>query len=177
LNSKVGDEKDRPNVPFGTILDYMDLAKNLKIESVSRLNLAAPPILAPHDSVRRAVQLMQKQHLGALLVCQDRQVVGIFTERDLLKRIIAANRSLETPLEQCMTPSPVTVNDKEAIGLALRRMQEGGYRHLPVVDRTGHPIGMLTVKRIVRYLVEHFPATVYNQPPDPDVVQQDREGA
>jgi len=155
----------------------MDLAKNLKIESISRLNLPAPLVLTARDPVRRAVQLMQKQHMGCLLVCQDHQVVGIFTERDLLKRVIAANRPLDTPLGECMTPNPVTVNDKEAIGLALRRMQEGGYRHLPVVDRAGHPIGMLSVKRIVRYLVEHFPATVYNQPPDPDVVQKDRDGA
>jgi CBS domain-containing protein len=155
----------------------MDLAKNLKIESVSRLNLPAPLVLTPRDTVRRAVHLMQQHHTGCLLVCQDQQVVGVFTERDLLKRVIAANRPLETPLSECMTSNPVTVNDKEAIGLAVRRMQEGGYRHLPVVDRAGHPLGMLTVKRIVRYLVEHFPATVYNQPPDPDVVQQDREGA
>ena len=76
-----------------------------------------------------------------------------------------------------MTPNPATVHEKETIGSAVRRMQQGGYRHLPVVDRAGQPIGMLSVKRIVRYLVEHFPATVYNQPPDPNVVQQDREGA
>ena len=55
-------------------------------------------------------------------------------------------------------------------------MEEGGYRHLPVVDERG-PVGVLSVKRIVHYLVEHFPTTVYNLPPDPAVVPQQAEGA
>ena len=46
-------------------------------------------------------------------------------------------------------------------------MEEGGYRHLPVVDEAGRPVGVLSVKRIVHYLAEHFPATTSNLPPDP----------
>ncbi len=56
-------------------------------------------------------------------------------------------------------------------------MQTRGYRHLPVIDGNGRPQGVLSVKQIVHYIVEHFPATVYNLPPDPNVVQQEREGA
>jgi hypothetical protein len=56
-------------------------------------------------------------------------------------------------------------------------MDEGGYRHLPVVDEGGRPVGVLSVKRIVHYLVEHFPTTVYNLPPNPGAVPQEREGA
>ena len=58
----------------------------------------------------------------------------------------------------------------------LWRMIEGGYRHLPVVH-DGLPQGILSVKRIVHYLVEHFPGTVYNLPPDPGMVHHEREGA
>jgi CBS domain-containing protein len=76
-----------------------------------------------------------------------------------------------------MTFDPVVVRAKESVGTALRRMQEGGYRHLPVVDEAGQPVGMLSVKHIVRYLVEHFPSTIYNLPPDPGGIQQEREGA
>jgi len=56
-------------------------------------------------------------------------------------------------------------------------MEEGGYRHLPVVDETGRTLGVLSVKRIVHYLVEHFPSTIYNLPPDPSVFPHDAEGA
>jgi CBS domain-containing protein len=76
-----------------------------------------------------------------------------------------------------MTPDPVCVRAKDPIRLAVRHMERGGYRHLPVVDEAGRPVGMLSVKRIVHFLVEHFPATVYNLPPDANGVAAEREGA
>jgi len=56
-------------------------------------------------------------------------------------------------------------------------MEEGGYRHLPVIGDTGKAVGILSVKRIVHYLVEHFPGTIYNLPPDPDAFPQEADGA
>jgi len=155
----------------------MDLARNLKVESVSRLHPTPPRMVRPSQSVAEAVALMRQEQVGCVLVCDSRQqVVGIFTERDLMRRVMAPGKPLTSPISEYMTPDPVTVHSKEPIGCAVRRMEEGGYRHLPVVDE-GKPVGILSVKRIVRYLVEHFPATVHNQPPDPGAVHQEREGA
>jgi len=75
-----------------------------------------------------------------------------------------------------MTGDPVTVNLRDPISVALKWMQQGGYRHLPVVV-DGKPVGILSIKRVVHYLVEHFPATVYNLPPHPHPIAQKREGA
>jgi CBS domain-containing protein len=155
----------------------MDLAKNLKIDSVSRLHPTPPWSVGPSQSVAEAVALMRKAHVGTLLVCEGDRVVGIFTERDLMRRVLAAGKPLTLPVSACMTPRPVTVHPKEAVAAAVRCMEEGGYRHLPVVDEAGRPVGVLSVKRIVHYLVEHFPAIVYNLPPDPGAVPQKQEGA
>ncbi|HZU37511.1 MAG TPA: CBS domain-containing protein [Gemmataceae bacterium] len=155
----------------------MTLARNLKVDSVSRLHPTAPRQVTPTDTVAQAVALMRQERVGCLLVCQDQQVVGIFTERDLMKRVLAAGTPLTVPVAKCMTPHPVTVHPKEPITAAVRHMVEGGYRHLPVVDEEGRPVGVLSIKRIVHYLVEHFPATVYNLPPDPNSVPNEREGA
>jgi CBS domain-containing protein len=155
----------------------MDLARNLKIESVSRLEPSAPLVLSPRDSVRSAVTLMQQRREGCVLVCVDKRLVGIFTERDLLKRVLGAGKPLGSPLSECMTTHPISVQTKESVGSALRQMQEGGYRHLPVVDEHGQPVGTLSVKRIVHYLVEHFPTVVYNLPPDPDLLPKNPDGA
>lgn len=154
----------------------MDLAKNLKVESVSRLQPSPPWQVRPEQTVGEAAALMRREKVGCLLVCADGRLVGIFTERDLMRRVLAVGKPLTVPVADCMTPNPVTVHPKEAIGAAVRRMEEGGYRHLPVVD-DGRPVGVLSVKRIVHYLVEHFPGTVYNLPPDPGAVQHEREGA
>src|SRR5947209_1072537 len=132
----------------------MELARNLKVESVSRLRPAEPLCLAPQQAVAQAVAVMRRERCGCVLVCQDGRLAGIFTERDLLRRVLAAGGSLEVPLVRCMTPHPVVVQPGEPIAAAIRRMQEGGYRHLPVVDCAGRPVGVLSVKRIVHYLVE-----------------------
>ncbi len=155
----------------------MDLARNLKIDSVSRLNPRPPLQVGPDQAVREAVRLMRDEGVGCILVCDGDRVEGIFTERDLMRRVLAHGKPLTTPVAQCMTPHPVVVHPKDSIGAAIRRMEEGGYRHLPVVNDVGRPVGVLSVKQIVHYLVEHFPATIYNLPPDPGVIPQEREGA
>ena len=123
-----------------------------------------------------AVALMREKGVGCVLICVERKVVGIFTERDLLRRVMAQNRPLSAPVGDSMTNQPVTVHPKDPIATAIRRMEEGGYRHLPVVV-DDKPVGILSVKRIVHYLVEHFPATVYNLPPDAQSFLPRREGA
>jgi CBS domain-containing protein len=155
----------------------MDLARNLKIDSVSRLNPTAPLHVSPEQTVAEAVKLMRKEQVGCLLVCNDDRIVGLFTERDLMQRVMANGRSLTLPVQEVMTPNPVMVHPKDPIAVAIRRMEEGGYRHLPVVNEKGQPVGVLSVKRILNYLVEHFPATIYNLPPDPRVVPLKPEGA
>jgi len=155
----------------------MELARNLKTDSVSRLQPTEARTVSVQQTVADAVAVMKQFRVGCVLVCDGPNLVGIFTERDLLNRILATGKPLTTPLASVLTPKPVTVNPKESVSAALRRMEEGGYRHLPVVDATGKPLGVLSVKRIIHYLAEHFPSTVYNLPPDPSSVPQSAEGA
>jgi CBS domain-containing protein len=155
----------------------MELARNLKVDSVSRLHPTPPFRVRPEQTVAEAVDLMRRQRVGCVLVCDGDRVLGLFTERDLMRRVLAPGRPLALPVSDCMTADPVVVHPKESIATAVRRMEEGGYRHLPVVDPAGQPLGVLSVKRIVHYLAEHFPSTIYNQPPDPSVVPLEPEGA
>lgn len=155
----------------------MQLARNLRVESVSRLRPTPPFTVAPNEAVGVVVALMRRAHIGCVLVCEGDRLLGLFTERDLLRRVLAVGLPLSTPVRECMTEDPVVVRPKESIGAALRSMEQGGYRHLPVVDEAGRPVGVLSVKRIVHYLAEHFPATIYNQPPDPNTYPHKAEGA
>lgn len=155
----------------------MDLAKNLKIDSVHRLHPTPPLQVRPDQAVADAVELMRRENVGCVLIASGKKLVGIFTERDLLRRVLAVGKPMTTTVSECMTPDPVVVHPKEPISAAVRRMEVGGYRHLPVVDEVDQPVGILSVRRIVHYLVEHFPTTVYNLPPDPAAVPSEREGA
>jgi CBS domain-containing protein len=155
----------------------MELARNLKVDSVSRLRPGSALCLRPEQTVADAVVLMKQHRVGCVLICQDEKVVGIFTERDLMQRVMAAGAQLRVALSNCMTTKPVVLRPKDSVATAVRHMEEGGYRHLPVVDESGRPLGVLSVKRIVHYLAEHFPATIYNLPPDPNSFPLRAEGA
>lgn len=155
----------------------MELSRHLRVENVARLNPTAPHQIDVGRSVADAVELMRAERVGCLLVTRAGELVGIFTERDLLKRVLAVGKPLADPLIDVMTEKPAAVRVNEPIRTAIRTMEEGGYRHLPVVDENNHPVGVLSAKRIVRYLVEHFPALVRNQPPVPNQYPESPEGA
>lgn len=120
---------------------------------------------------------MRKARSGCALVCDDRLLAGIFTERDYIKRVLSRGADLQAPVSDFMTPQPATARPTDPIGSAIRTMYQGGYRHLPVVDQGDVPVGMLSVKHVVQYVVDHFPSAVYNLPPRPGQVQDKREGA
>lgn len=154
----------------------MELSRNLKVDSVSRLDPSPPRAVDVDGTAADAVEEMRNGNVGCLLVTELGRVVGIFTERDLLTRVLAPGKPLDTPIRACMTADPVTVAPKDSVRTAVRRMQKGGYRHLPVVDEAGRPVGVLSARRVVHYLVEHFPALVFNLPPEPDRYPETPEG-
>jgi CBS domain-containing protein len=143
----------------------MELARNLRKDPVSRLEPSDPYAVERTATVADAINLMRQENVGCVLVCDAGRLIGLFTERDLMCRVLAVGKPLTLPVAEVMTPDPVTVLPADTIRVAVRKMKAGGHRHLPVVDENSRPVGILSVKRVVRYLVEHYPAAVYNQPP------------
>ncbi|WP_375593629.1 CBS domain-containing protein [Algihabitans albus] len=91
-------------------------------------------ILAPSTTVKEAVQVMRDRHIGAVLVLEEQRLVGIFTERDVLTKVVAEERDpAATQISEVMTRDPDTVSPDDAAIDALDRMSTRGYRHLPVV--------------------------------------------
>jgi CBS domain-containing protein len=122
------------------------------------------------------MQLLRAQRTGAMLICEGPTLVGVFTERDALK-LMACGADMTTPVRDVMSSPPVSIPSGATVGEAIKVMAEGAFRHLPIVDPGGKPSGVLAVHGIVHYLVQHFPATVYNLPPDPNAKSREREGA
>lgn len=86
-------------------------------------------------TVREAARLMEARNVGSVLVMEKERLAGIFTERDLVQRVVAAGRDPEdTRLAAVMTAKPDTVAPDTTALDALRLMHDGGYRHLPVVE-------------------------------------------
>jgi CBS domain-containing protein len=114
-------------------------------------------LLAPGEAtVRQAAQRMAKANAGAVLVVKEERLVGIFTERDLVFRVVAKGLDPEsTPLADVMTRDPRTIAPDRPFGQALLVMHENGFRHLPVVE-DGKPIGIVSARSAMDPDLEEF---------------------
>jgi CBS domain-containing protein len=112
----------------------------------------------PGASVAEAARLMTEGNVGAVLVVDGGRLVGIFTERDAVYRVMAAGRDpAGTTLAQVMTRDPVTVAPDETFGYALLLMHEKGFRHAPVVE-DGRPVGVVSARHALDPDLEEFAA-------------------
>ncbi|MFZ2269523.1 MAG: CBS domain-containing protein [Azonexus sp.] len=101
----------------------------------------------PETTVRTACRAMAEKKIGALLVVENGRIAGIFTERDALNKVLATSLDPDvTLLSQVMVRDPQTIRADKPLGYALYMMSEGGFRHVPVVDAGGAPIGMVSAR-------------------------------
>jgi CBS domain-containing protein len=154
----------------------VDFRLNLNVETVAHLEALPPICVEPGLTVRGALRELQTRRRSTLLICREGKLTGIFTERDAIRLMIDEGQ-LDVPVEQVMTRNPVVIRPDDSIGEAIAKMSHGGYRRLPIVNQDGVPTGILSVRQILRYLVEQFPTAIYTLPPTPDEAMKDREGA
>jgi len=119
----------------------------MSLRSLRSIVAKQPPATAEKSvTVLDAALLMKKEGKGALLVVDGTRLIGIFTERDALFRVIAAGRDpVTTRLADVMTPQPQTMHPDEPFVKALRLMHKHGFRHLPVVEH-GRPLGVVSAR-------------------------------
>jgi CBS domain-containing protein len=114
------------------------------------------PLTAPSEmSVAEAARLMKQRNVGAMMVVDDGKLVGMFTERDALFRVLSAGLDGATPLSKVMTKNPRTIPPDRLFVQALSIMHEGRFRNLPVVE-DGRPIGMVSASNAFGPELEAF---------------------
>lgn len=138
---------------------------------IASLHRRVPLIFSPEDTTTVAMRAMQTEHRGCVVVTEDgsarSRLRGIFTERDVLLRIIDRGRNpASLMLGEVMTEDPECLPCDATVAWALNKMEVGGFRHVPVVDAADRPMIVVSVADIVRYLVAAFPEEVLNLPPE-----------
>jgi CBS domain-containing protein len=128
----------------------------------SALSGREPIFVTPKETVRKTAVILSENEIGAVPVLADDRLVGIFTERDIVRRVIAAGRDPGAMrVAEVMTPSPRTVSAETSLVNAFALMIEGKFRHLPVVDGDGRVIAMLSIQDIPQeHQLMHFQWTV-----------------
>lgn len=140
---------------------------NTKITSLNLREAVRLPESAP---LVDAVMVLRERKRGAVIVEDDQGLLrGVFTERDLVTRVDHTSHGWHgRTVGDCMTRDPRRLRPSATIGEAIREMQSGSFRNLPLVDATGHAIGIVTIRDILRHVAENFPKEFLNLPPDPE---------
>jgi CBS domain-containing protein len=136
-------------------------------DTISVLSQAEPICLRETATVHEAVQTMlARRQAGVLIIDADGRLAGIFTERDVLTRLVGKDlEARRTPLSAVMTRNPDALSVRDRVAWAVHSMSVAGYRTVPLVDAERRPIGVVTVSDVIRWLADLFPEAVLNLPP------------
>jgi CBS domain-containing protein len=131
--------------------------------------------IEPLTPLRQAIELMKQDEGGCVIVCEGKQVVGIFTERDLLSKIIGEEIDLNAPVSNWMSPVVSTLTPDASIGDAVSIMNDKSFRNIPLV-KEGQLVGSISVFDVILYLAESYPKETMNLPPKTDQIMPTEDG-
>jgi CBS domain-containing protein len=148
----------------------------LRSDAIRSMDIEPVPSVSASSRLSDVIATMQKRRVAAVVVTDAGRVVGIFTERDVLNRIVGLSLNDEMLISEVMTRDPKTLSPDNRIADAIRLMTDQGYRHIPLVNAEGKNTGMISARDIVEFIADHYPKEIFNLPPDPDQVARRQEG-
>ncbi len=164
-------QKNHPQSPA----DKTDKPRRAREDSVTLMETTDYVCVEPATPLGEAIERMKEDEGGCAIVCEGGRVVGIFTERDLLMKVIGEEIDLQTPVKELMSPIVAMLDSRATIGDAVRIMNEKSYRNIPLV-KDGALVGSISVFDVITYLAESYPKETMNLPPVPAQVMDTAEG-
>ncbi len=149
-----------------------DVGKAILETRIADLRPQAAVSLPAEATVAKALEVMNKKKVGAVMVVKGRprRLAGILTERDVMRLVATTRGGLgRLRLEKVMTRDPESLRLKDSLAYALNKMSVGRFRHVPLVDERNVPVAMLSIRNIIDFVVELIPEAVLNLPPEPDL--------
>ncbi|HXD32585.1 MAG TPA: CBS domain-containing protein [Pyrinomonadaceae bacterium] len=152
-----------------------ETSRNARADKVSLMQTDDYVCIDPITPLAAAIAAMKKDEGGCAIVCENQRVVGIFTERDLLTKIVGADVDLQSPVSQWMSPVVSTLTRDATIGDAVAMMNEKSFRNIPLV-KEGKLVGSISVFDVISYLAESYPKETMNLPPNSDQIMTHEDG-
>ena len=150
-----------------TVDGVLDLNNAVSInDPISKLGLNTPLNVEAGTSLKNALSLLQKEEKNCLLVLEDEKLVGILTERDILLKVTGKGYDFSLVIvDEFMTESPEYLSKEDPLAYALNKMHVGGFRHVPIVDDSRKPIGLISISDIISTIADYFSREIINLPP------------
>ena len=131
----------------------------------------------PDITVKQAIEIMQEHGSGYIVIADEKKkVVGIFTETDVVRKILGQEVDWQRPVRELMTPDPVCLKLTDSVGAAIDLMGEHRFYHIPLVNDQHELVQVISVRTVIRFLAEFYPVEILNLPPSPNQVMETAEG-
>ncbi len=155
----------------------MSLENDLRNVSIAALEIGNWIGVAAGTTVADTVRRMRDEKTNCALIKEGEKLIGIFTDHDVLHKVLGHSEVWQQPVESLMTADPKSIRPEDGPGAALSLMDGNKIRNVPVVDREGKVMGNVAQQTFVRYLSDRFHTHVYNQPPEFEQYTRTRHGA
>lgn len=145
------------------------LAKGISLrDPLGSLTQSKFIVLNEAATLHNAINNIQKESIGCVLLENNHKLTGIFTERDIVQKIVGNRHNLNNEnIAKYMTKYPECLHLSDPIAYALNKMITGGFRHIPIVDKKEKPIGVISMQDIINHLGDYFFDHIVNLPPIP----------
>ncbi|QDS97331.1 CBS domain-containing protein [Adhaeretor mobilis] len=152
--SDLCDDCQQSLTDVGLAQELSETERGLVKDRISSLNPNEPLAVSPSATIAEVLRTMVEKRIGCVMVVENDQLEGIFTERDALNKInIDAAERADRPISSVMTSKPVTLQGRDKIAFALHHMNLGGFRHIPILE--GDKLtGVISIRDILGYLTD-----------------------
>lgn len=129
--------------------------RGLLVDHLNLLEPRPPVVVASDAKTGDVMKMMVEKGIGCVLVVDDNQLKGIFSERDVLIKLNTEAAELaDRPVSEFMTSKVDVLDNNAKIAFAVQRMDLGSYRHVPIIDSDMSPVGVISVRDILRYITK-----------------------
>jgi CBS domain-containing protein len=151
------------NIQEACVLGIQLIPPTILCDSIGSIGLKDPLVVSPTTSLSECFALMQKHHVGSLLITgADGRLEGIFTERDCLMKVVGKLSDYSNvAVLDVMTKKPIRERPEASLAFAINLMSNGGFRHIPIVDQDDVPIGIISVRDVVDHIVKKMLSAIY----------------
>ena len=180
-NDELNDElNDEFNEMYGKESESENkIAKAIKLtDNISSIGIKKAILKDENASLQSVIESMQLSHSSCILIINNNKITGIFTERDVITKVVGKNVNLENE-EICnyMTNKPEILHSDDSIAFALNKMTDGGFRHVPIVHTKSKEIFVISMQDIINSIGDFYFDDIVNLPPKPLRSTSQREGA
>lgn len=154
----------------------MSLREDLRTENITQFDLSHYTSVPAGTSVRDTLARLREEQNNVCLITEGNKLVGIFTSRDVVRRVMSNPSTVEGAIDAVMTANPYSIEDSASAGDVLWMMNDKGIRDLPVVTANGKVVGNASHRTVLDYLAARHNTVIVNMPPRPGQVPTQPEG-